>query len=52
MGSLDRFAEPVMSLAIARLGEAHGHQIAREAEGAAVTHDGLDSGIICRTLIV
>jgi poly-beta-hydroxybutyrate-responsive repressor len=50
MGNLYRFAEPVMLLAIARLGEAHGYQIAQEAEGMAVTHAGLDSGIIYRTL--
>lgn len=50
MGNLYRFAEPVMLLVIARLGEAHGYQIAQEAEGMAVTHAGLDSGIIYRTL--
>ena len=50
MGNLYRFAEPVMLLAIARLGKAHGYQIAQEAEGMAVTHAGLDSGIIYRTL--
>jgi PadR family transcriptional regulator PadR len=50
MGNLYRFAEPVVLLVIARLGEAHGYQIAQEAEGVAVTHAGLDSGIIYRTL--
>lgn len=50
MGNLYRFAEPVILLVIARLGEAHGYQIAQEAEGMAVTHAGLDSGIIYRTL--
>jgi PadR family transcriptional regulator PadR len=50
MGNLYRFAEPIVLLAIARLGEAHGYQIAQEAEGMAVTHAGLDSGIIYRTL--
>jgi len=50
MGNLYRFAEPIVLLAIARLGEAHGYQIAQEAEGMAVTHAGLDSGVIYRTL--
>lgn len=50
MGNLYRFAEPIVLLAIARLGEAHGYQIAHEAGGMAVTHAGLDSGIIYRTL--
>jgi PadR family transcriptional regulator PadR len=50
MGNLYRFAEPIVLLVIARLGEAHGYQIAQEAEGVAVTHAGLDSGIIYRTL--
>jgi poly-beta-hydroxybutyrate-responsive repressor len=50
MGNLYRFAEPVVLLTIARLGEVHGYQIAQEAERRAVTHAGLDSGIIYRTL--
>ena len=50
MGNLYRFAEPIVLLSLARLGEAHGYQIAQEAEGVAVTHAGLDSGIIYRTL--
>jgi PadR family transcriptional regulator PadR len=50
MGNLYRFAEPVVLLVIARLGEAYGYRIAQEAEGMAVTHAGLDSGIIYRTL--
>ena len=50
MGNLYRFAEPIVLLAIARMGEAHGYQIAQEAEGMAVTHAGLDSGVIYRTL--
>jgi poly-beta-hydroxybutyrate-responsive repressor len=50
MGNLYRFAEPVVLLVIARVGEAHGYQIAQEAEAMAVTHAGLDSGIIYRTL--
>ncbi|UCC67739.1 MAG: helix-turn-helix transcriptional regulator [Armatimonadota bacterium] len=39
-----------MLLAIAGRGEVHGYQIAQEAEGMAVTHAGLDSGVIYRTL--
>jgi poly-beta-hydroxybutyrate-responsive repressor len=50
MGNLYRFAEPIVLLAIAQLGEAHGYQIAQKAEGMAVTHAGLDSGVIYRTL--
>ena len=50
MGNLYRFAEPIVLLAIARLREAHGYQIAQKAEGMAVTHAGLDSGVIYRTL--
>ena len=50
MGNLYRFAEPIVLLAIARLGRAHGYQLAQEAENMAVTHAGLDGGIIYRTL--
>ena len=50
MGNLYRFAEPIVLLAIAELGEVHGYQIAQRAESMAVTHAGLDSGIIYRTL--
>jgi len=50
MGNLYRFAEPIVLLAVTQLGEAHGYQIAQQAEGMAVTHAGLDSGIIYRTL--
>ena len=50
MGNLYRFAEPIVLLAIAQMGEAHGYQIAQEAEKMAVTHAGLDSGVIYRTL--
>jgi PadR family transcriptional regulator PadR len=50
MGNLYRFAEPIVLLAIAQLGAAHGYQIAQTAEAVAVTHAGLDSGIIYRTL--
>jgi PadR family transcriptional regulator PadR len=50
MGNLYRFAEPILLLAIARLGGAHGYQLAQEAQRMAVTHAGLDGGIIYRTL--
>jgi poly-beta-hydroxybutyrate-responsive repressor len=50
MGNLYRFAEPIVLLAIARLGAAHGYHIAQEAAGMAVTHAGLDGGIVYRTL--
>jgi poly-beta-hydroxybutyrate-responsive repressor len=50
MGNLYRFAEPIVLLAIAQMGEAHGYQIAQKAEDMAVTHAGLDSGVIYRTL--
>ena len=50
MGNLYRFAEPIVLLAIAQLGEAHGYQLAQKAESMAVTHAGLDSGVIYRTL--
>ena len=50
MGNLYRFAEPIVLLTIAQLGEAHGYHIAQEAEKIAVTHAGLDSGVIYRTL--
>jgi len=50
MGNLYRFAEPIVLLTIARLGDAHGYQIAQEAEKLAITHAGLDRGVIYRTL--
>jgi poly-beta-hydroxybutyrate-responsive repressor len=50
MGNLYRFAEPIVLLAIAGLGQAHGYQIAQDAAKLAVTHAGLDGGIIYRTL--
>jgi poly-beta-hydroxybutyrate-responsive repressor len=50
MGNLYRFAEPIILLTIAKAGEAHGYQIAQEAEKLAVTHAGLDSGVIYRVL--
>jgi len=50
MGNIYRFTEPIVLLAIAQLGQAHGYQITQEAEKMAVTHAGVDSGIIYRTL--
>lgn len=50
MGNIYRFAEPIALLAIAKLGEAHGYQIAQETEHLAVTHAGLDAGAIYRVL--
>jgi len=50
MGNLYRFAEPIVLVTIAMFGEAHGYQIAQEAEKSAITHAGLDSGVIYRTL--
>ena len=50
MGNLYRFAEPILLLAIARLGEACGYKIAQHAASMAVTQAGWDSGVIYRTL--
>lgn len=50
MGNLYRFCEPIVLLTLARLGTAHGYQIAAEAEPLAVTHAGLDGAVIYRTL--
>ena len=50
MGNLYRFTEPIVLLALAQLGEAHGYQLVQHAESMAVTHAGLDSGAIYRTL--
>lgn len=50
MGNLYRFSEPIILLSLARLGRAHGYQLAQEAQGLAVTHAGLDTGVIYRTL--
>ena len=50
MGNLYRFAEPIVLIALARRGSAHGYQIAQDAEGLAVTHAGLDAPAIYRTL--
>jgi len=50
MGNIYRFAEPVVLLTIARLGDAYGYLIAQEADTLAVTHAGLDTAVIYRTL--
>jgi len=50
MGNLYRFAEPIILLALARLGESYGYLIAQEAETMSVTHAGLDTAVIYRTL--
>lgn len=50
MGNLYRFTEPIVLLVLARLGTAHGYQIAAEAAPLAVTHAGLDGAAIYRAL--
>lgn len=50
MGNLYRFVEPIVLVSLARLGTAHGYQIARDAEEMAVTHAGLDIAAIYRAL--
>jgi len=50
MGNLYRFCEPIVLLSLARLGAAHGYQIAHDAQQFAVTHAGLDAPAIYRTL--
>ena len=50
MGNLYRFAEPIVLLVLARLGTAHGYQIAAETEPLAVTHAGLDGAAVYRAL--
>lgn len=50
MGNLYRFCEPIVLLTLAKLGTAHGYQIAAEAEPYTVTHAGLDGAAIYRTL--
>jgi DNA-binding PadR family transcriptional regulator len=50
MGNLYRFCEPIVLLILAKLGTAHGYQIAAEAEPYAVTHAGLDGAAVYRTL--
>ncbi|UCC69791.1 MAG: helix-turn-helix transcriptional regulator [Armatimonadota bacterium] len=50
MGNLYRFTEPIVLLVLARLGTAHGYQIAAEAAPMTVTHAGLDGAAIYRAL--
>ena len=50
MGNLYRFCEPIVLLTLARLGAAHGYQLASEAESRAVTHSGLDGAAVYRAL--
>jgi PadR family transcriptional regulator, regulatory protein PadR len=50
MGNLYRFCEPIVLLVLARLGTAHGYQLANESEQFAVTHAGVDSAAIYRAL--
>jgi DNA-binding PadR family transcriptional regulator len=50
MGNLYRFTEPIVLLVLARLGTAHGYQIAAEAGPLTVTHAGLDGAAIYRAL--
>jgi len=50
MGNLYRFAEPIILLTLARLDSAHGYQITQQAVSLAVTHAGLDSAVVYRTL--
>jgi DNA-binding PadR family transcriptional regulator len=50
MGNLYRFAEPIVLLSIARMVEDYGYSIAQESERLAVTHAGLDTGVVYRTL--
>ena len=50
MGNLYRFTEPIVLLALARLGTAHGYQITGEAEPMAVTHAGVDGAAVYRAL--
>jgi len=50
MGNFYRFAEPVVLLSIAKIGRTYGYSIAQEARNMAVTHAGLDTGVVYRTL--
>ena len=50
MGNLYRFCEPIVLFTLAKLGTAHGYQIAAEAKPLAVTHAGLDGAAIYRAL--
>jgi PadR family transcriptional regulator PadR len=50
MGNLYRYSEPIVLLTLSRLGASHGYQITQEAGPLSVTHAGLDSAAIYRTL--
>jgi len=50
MGNLYRFCEPIVLLALSRLGAAHGYQVAQETSPLSVTHAGMDSAAVYRTL--
>lgn len=50
MGNLYRFVEPIVLVSLARLGTAHGYQIAQKAEQLAITHAGVDIAAVYRTL--
>ena len=50
MGNLYRYCEPIVLLTLARLGHAHGYQVAQAAEPLAVTHAGLDNTVVYQTL--
>jgi len=50
MGNFYRFAEPVVLISIAKIGRTHGYLIAQEAQNMAITHAGLDTGVVYRTL--
>jgi len=50
MGNMYRFVEPIVLLSLARLGYAHGYQIAQYAEDMAITDTPLDVSAIYRTL--
>jgi len=50
MGNVYRFCEPAVLLTLSRLGAAHGYRIAQEASPLSVTHAGIDSAAVYRTL--
>lgn len=49
-GKMYRFLMPVVAVALARLGKAHGYQIAQEAAKLAVTETALDQAAVYRAL--
>ncbi len=50
MGNLYRYAEPITLLALAQLGEACGYLITQEARKMTITHAGIDTAVVSRTL--